>query len=499
MLDESAIADLRAALLAADYTLDAVSDRLGETGLAGLARNSSVPAQRILAGATDAQAQLIRFWLLGRPVAAATIRPLLGCPDALVAAGLIDGNGDQWRAEVELKPHGSQSRSGWICSDQTPLDGRNVAPSEDFVLGASPASTTLTQLVPPGHYGRVLDLGTGCGIQALHLDAGQLVATDLNARALELARISLGLSEVAVDLRLGSLYEPVAGERFDLIVTNPPYVISPPRPDRLIYRDGGFAGDDLMREVVTGAAEHLNPGGTLVVLGNWAITDRPWGERLAEWITPTGCDALVLQREVLDPYEYIELWLADAGLSGRAEYQSRYRQWLDYFADSGITAVGLGWLVLRRADRDQPEVRFEDWPHAVHQPVGAAFAGFFHAVDAARLPEAEFWAHSWRQAPGLVQETFGRPGAADPEHLVLRQGYGFGRAIEPGTALAAVVGACDGELPLGALVAAVSGLLGEGNQDLADELLPRLRELVGLGYLVGEDSQVLTGTRQPRH
>ena len=86
-----------------------------------------------------------------------------------------------------------KSRSGWICSDQTPLDGRNVAPSEDFVLGASPASTTLTQLVPPGHYGRVLDLGTGCGIQALHLDAGQLVATDLNARALELAHASLDL------------------------------------------------------------------------------------------------------------------------------------------------------------------------------------------------------------------------------------------------------------------------------------------------------------------
>jgi len=499
MLDDAAITALRQALLAADYTLDAVSDRLGETGLAGLGRNASVPAQRILAGATDAQAELIRFWLLGRPVAAATIRPLLGCPDALAQAGLIVTNGDQWQAAVELKPHGSQARSGWICSDQTPLDGRNVAPSEDFVLGASPASTTLAQLVPPGHYGRVLDLGTGCGIQGLHLDADQLVATDLNPRALDLARISLGLSEVEADLRLGSLYEPVAGERFDLIVTNPPYVISPPRPDRLIYRDGGFAADDLMREVVTGAAAHLSPGGYLVVLGNWAITDRPWEQRLAEWITPTGCDALVLQREVLDPYEYIELWLADAGLAGRSEYLPRYRQWLDYFADSGIEAVGLGWLVLRRADRDQPEVRFEDWPHAVHQPVGSAFADFFAAVDPARLPESEFWGRAWRQASGLTQETFGHPGAADPEHLVLRQGYGFGRAIEPGTALAAVVGACDGELPLGALVAAVSGLLDEDGQSLANELLPKLRELVGLGYLVGEDSQVLTGTGQSGH
>lgn len=484
MLDDTAISALRRALQDADYTLDAVSERLGDTGLSGLARNSSVPTLRILAGATDAQAELIRFWLLGRPVAATTIRPLLGCPDALVQAGLIHANGDQWQAAVELKPHGSQARSGWICSDQTPLDGRIVPPSEDFVLGASPASTTLAQLVPPGHYGTVLDLGTGCGIQGLHLDADQLVATDLNQRALDLARISLGLSEVTADLRLGSLYEPVAGERFDLIVTNPPYVISPPRPGRLIYRDGGFAGDDLMREVVTGAAAHLNPGGVLVVLGNWAITDRPWDERLAEWITPTGCDALVLQREVLDPYEYIELWLADAGLAGRAEYLPRYRQWLDYFADSGITSVGLGWLVLRRAERAQPEVRFEDWPHAVHQPVGTAFADFFAAVDDARAPEAEFWARCWRQHPELTQETFGEPGAADPEHLVLRQGYGFGRAMEPGTALAAVVGACDGELPLAALVTAVSGLLEVGSQELADDLLPRLRELVALGYLV---------------
>jgi len=484
MLDDTAISALRRALQDADYTLDAVSERLGETGLSGLARNSSVPALRILTGATDAQAELIRFWLLGRPVAAATIRPLLGCPDALTQAGLIQTNGDQWQATVELKPHGSQARAGWICSDQTPLDGRIVPPSEDFVLGASPASTTLAQLVPPGHYGSVLDLGTGCGIQGLHLDADRLVATDLNPRALDLARISLGLSEVAAELRLGSLYEPVADERFDLIVTNPPYVISPPRPGRLIYRDGGFAGDDLMREVVTGAAAHLNPGGVLVVLGNWAITDRPWEQRLAEWIAPTGCDALVLQREVLDPYEYIELWLADAGLAGRSEYLPRYQQWLDYFADSGIEAVGLGWLVLRRADREQPEVRLEDWPHAVHQPVGAAFADFFAAVDDSRSPAAEFWARSWRRHPELAQETLGEPGAADPEHLVLRQGYGFGRAMEPGTALAAVVGACDGELPLAALVAAVSGLLDVDSRELADDLLPRLRELVALGYLV---------------
>ncbi len=72
------------------------------------------------------------------------------------------------------------------------------------------------------------------------------------------------------------------------------------------------------------------------MLGNWAITaDQPWQDRLADWIAPTGCDALVLQRERLDPYEYIEIWLADAGLTGTPEYAPRYAEWVDYFDAAG--------------------------------------------------------------------------------------------------------------------------------------------------------------------
>ena len=104
---------------------------------------------------------------------------------------------------------------------------------------------------------------------------------------------------------------------FDLIVTNPPYVMSPPSGERLVYREGGFTGDALVEQVVRGGAARLNPGGTLQVLGNWAMTkDESWQDRLAGWIRPTGADALVLQRERLDVYEYIEVWLHDAGLVG---------------------------------------------------------------------------------------------------------------------------------------------------------------------------------------
>jgi len=483
MLPTADIDRLRDDLLACGYTLDGLARRLGGPALAGLGRNSSVAASRALGEDRDVQAAAVRLWLLQQPVPATDLAGWASLP-GLRAAGLVTGDAEL-RATVELKPHGSDRSEGWICSDATPLDGWVGQPREDFVLGASPASTTLSQLVPPGRYGRALDLGTGCGIQALHLDAAQIIATDLNPRALELARISLGLSGVPVDLRLGSLYEPVANETFDLIATNPPYVMSPPGHARLVYREGDFTADGLVRQVVTGGAGRLADNGVLTVLANWAVTPgQSWAERLDDWIRPTGCDALVLQREVLDPFEYIEIWLTDAGLAGTPEYLPRYHAWLDYFAAAGIEAVGMGWIAVKKSGREHPELRFEDWPHAVHQPVGQAFGDFFAAVEPFQLIEPDFLSHRWQTHPGLVQETLGDPGAADPQHVVLRQQYGFGRALEAGTALAAIVGACDGELPLGALVGAVAGLLDADADALRDEVIQPLRRLVLDGYLL---------------
>ena len=482
MLNDSDIAQLRADLLAADYTLDGLTERLGSAAIAALARNTSIAATRALGDATDAQADAIRLWLLQRPVPAQRLASWTSLP-ALKAAGLVVGDAEL-RATIELKPHGSDRREGWICSDHTPLDGRVPQPRPDFVLGASPASTTLTQLVPPRHYRRVLDLGTGCGIQALHLDAAQIVATDLNPRALELARIGLGLSEVEAELRLGSLYAPVAGERFDLIVTNPPYVLSPPSDAKLVYREGGFSGDGLMRTVVAQASDHLADDGLLIVLGNWAVTDpEQWEQHLKDWI-PDGCDALVLQRELLDPYEYIEIWLTDAGLQGTDEYASRYAEWLDYFDSIGIVGVGMGWIGLVKSSRGEPVVRIEEWPHAVHQPVGQAFSDFFTAIPTTQLTDAELLATCLRLHPRVVQETIGTPGAADPQHIVLRQQFGLGRAVEAGTALAAIVGACDGDLPIGVLIGAVAGLLDTDTEELTAEVLPQLRRLVADGFVV---------------
>ncbi|WP_375431066.1 methyltransferase [uncultured Friedmanniella sp.] len=489
-------ADLRAVFTTHGYEVDRVVDRIGSAAHAALGRNSTVAGVRALGEDRDPLAVLTRLWLLQRPVPAAALEAALpGLVGPLVEAGVLErGPDDTYRALVDVRPYASDDgASGWVVSDLSPnLDTETHPMRPDFVLGVSSASSTLAQLTLRHPVATALDLGTGCGVQALHLarHAEMITATDLNPRALELARLTMIINGLDVDLRLGSLYEPVAGQRFDLVTTNPPYVMSPPRTDadRLAYREGSWTSDGLVERVVRDGVGHLAEGGTLQVLANWAhLRGQDWTDRIGGWLAGTGCDAHVVQREVLDPYEYVELWLADAGLAGSPDYARRYAEWLDYFATLGIEAVGMGWLTLHRAGRDDPWLRVEDWPYGIEQPIAPAIEAELAAVDLERgLDDAGLLSRAWLLAPDVVEETTGVPGAADPQHLVLRQQRGFRRAIEPGTALAGVLGACDGDLDLATLISSVAGLLDADPAALTAELLPRIRPLVVDGFLLAD-------------
>lgn len=487
---------LRARLVDADYTVDSVLERIGESGQEALGRNTTIAADVALAGATDPLAVLIRLFLLQQGVPEDAAGVALDV-DALVAGEVLERSGDEVRALVDIRPYDSpdDGATGYLVSDLTPgMDSATSATRPDYVLGASPASLTLAQLVVRDEVGTALDLGTGCGVQALHLarHCGRVVGTDLNTRALECARLTAELSGVEVDLRHGSLYEPVAGERFDLIVSNPPYVMSPPDGDdaRLTYREGTHTADGLVEAVVWGAADHLNPGGTAQFLVNWAITaGQPWEERLRGWVEGTGLDCWVIERERMDRFSYIELWLTDAGLAGSPQWRPAYERWLAYFDELGIEEVGMGWILLTAAGRAEPQLRFESWPHAVVQPVGTAFAQDRAALDASLLPLDELLASAPRLAD-VKQETIGEPGAADPQHIVLRQRTGLLRAIEVDTAEGAVLGALDGELTVGQVLGAVAQVLELEATELAAAVVPVIRDALRDQFLVmGEPDQ----------
>ena len=480
--------ELASAFRALDYHVDAVVGLIGAEAHAALARNSTVPAARALAGRDDPLAILTRLWLLQQPVPRAPLEQALpGMAEPLLAAGVLAADADRVRALVDLRPYATDDGNYWVAADLTPNLDTLVSPIRpDHVLGVSAASASLAQLTLRRPVGRALDLGTGCGVQSLHLagHAGEVVATDLNLRAVELARITFALNQVDVDLRPGDLYAPVPSERFDLITTNPPYVMAPPGEARLTYREAGVPGDAVVERVVTEGADHLADDGVLQVLGSWAhVRGQDWTDRVGTWVPTTGCDAHLVQREVLDPYAYIEVWLADAGLTGSAEYAQRYATWCDYFDRLGIEAVGLGWLTLRRTGRT-PSVRIEDWPHPVEQPIAPALSAGLDAVDRlSGMDDDQVLAGRWRLADDVVEETTGPPGAADPEHVVFRQQRGFRRAVALDTATAGILGACDGELTLAQIVASVASLLGVGTETLAAATVERVRTLVVDGFL----------------
>ena len=483
--------EVAAAFRALDYRVDAVVDLIGAEAHTALARNSTVPAVRALGHRDDPLALLTRLWLLQQPVPRTPLEAALpGLVEPLVDAGILSpspGSGHV-SALVDLRPYAGDDGEFWVAADLTPNLDTQVRPIRpDHVLGVSAASSSLAQLTLRRPVGRALDLGTGCGVQSLHLarHADQVVATDLLPRALDLAAITFALNGITVDLRPGDLYAPVAGEAYDLIVTNPPYVMAPPGETRLTYREGGQPGDALVERVVVEGARHLAEGGVLQVLGSWAhISGEDWADRVAGWVDRTGCDAHVVQREVLDPYAYVEIWLADGGLTGAPAYAARYAEWCDYFDRLGIEAVGLGWLTLRRAGRSVPDVRIEEWPHPVEQPIAPALGAGLDAVDRlATTTDAEILSTRWRLVDDVIQETTGRPGAADPEHVVFRQQRGFRRAVALDTATAGILGACDGELTLGQITDSVATLLQADPGALARGTVDRVRTLVGEGWL----------------
>jgi protein-L-isoaspartate O-methyltransferase len=481
-------ARLREALVSADFTVDAVRELLGDVADAALLRNETTPALARTAGDPGPLATLTRLFLLQTTVTAAAAEAALpDLVDRLAAEGVLDRSVGEVAARLDVRPYATEDTTLWVVSDLTPgLDGVAQQVGADHVLGISPASTSLAQLTLRAPVESSLDLGTGCGVQALHLAAhsGRVVATDVNQRALGVARFNAALNEVGdrVEVRAGSFFEPVRGERYDLIATNPPFVISPATGERLVYRDSGLPGDQVVEDIVRAAPDHLTERGWCQVLANWVVErDRPWDERLASWLTP-DVDALVVQRELVDPAAYVELWLKDSGHhpatgGDPAEYRRRYDTWLAWLDDQRVEAIGFGWVNLRNGGSGRHELW--DWPYDVEQPIAPAIADWADGISTDASADARLLLRE-----DVVQETVGPAGAEDPATIVLRQQRGFRRARQADTVVAALVGACDGELAIGPLLDAVAQLLDHDPAETRATYLPVVRELVDEGFLL---------------
>ena len=493
------LASLRADLTDARFTTDHLAELLGPVASGALHRDQPLAARRVLRGSEDPAALLVRLLVLGDavpPDEVAAALPRTGVA-GLIRLGLAvpadptpGGGVPPLHGTCDLRPYGDDRHDWWVASDLSELALGTSLPT-DHVLGVGGASTTLASWTPRPHVARVLDVGTGCGVQALHAadHAEHVVATDLSGRALAFAAFTAGLNDVDLDLRQGSLLDPVMGETFDLVVSNPPFVITPRRDGVPLfeYRDGGAAGDAIVADLVRDLAGVLAPGGIAQLLGNWELrADEEWTDHVAAWVEGTGLDAWVIQRESQDVAEYAETWVRDGGhRPGTPEFDDLYAAWLDDFAARGIERIGFGIITLQRPRTDRaPFCDLEEVGGPVSQPAGpAVLAGLRARTWLAEHSEDELLQVAWSVAPDVTEERVGRPGEPDPMVIQLRRGGGLGGTVRLDTVTAGLVGASDGDLTAEQILGGIAVLTEQAVEDLRAAVLPTLRTLVAQGFL----------------
>ncbi|MCP5152933.1 MAG: methyltransferase [Ectothiorhodospiraceae bacterium] len=471
-----AAARVRAALRAAGIDEGGIADVLGARAPAGL--GPAGLGRRL--GGQDPRAILLRLFLAETSVPVGVVRTALGAEtlDALRTCGLVRVAGGRVRPCVAIEPIGGLL----VTYDRR---SRHRAHTADYVLGPGPVTRRLADLAVPCPRGRVLDLGCGSGTLALLSAAAGATVTgvDVNPRAIAFARFNAALNALDdVELLVGDLFAPVAGRRFDRILCNPPYVVSPART--YTYRD---AATDVCATIARDMPAHLAPGGVGQMLANWPCRHgQGCRETPAAWLPDDGADLLVLAGDGLDPVAYAETWLRQEHADDRV-LANELDAWLAYYREQDIGWLGEGLVTVHRPVGRAPwrEVR------AMPETSGAAGASIGNLVAArdclARCTDdASLLALRLMAPPGVELRERRRAGIdgwdAPVFEVVARRGLRL--AVRVDAVGAAIVRRLDGHLTLAEAAAAVADRAGVDVSALTDGLPSLVRALMQVGLLI---------------
>lgn len=205
---------------------------------------------------------------------------------ALRTMSLIRIDEDVVWAPVNLFP----ATGHYIATDRRTFPKEN-RPEFNRIMWLYPESYMLAGLIDRTRRVRkALDLGTGSGIHALKAapHSEQVIGVDINARAIAFSTFNQRLNSIPnVEFRLGDLYEPVKGEEFDLIVSNPPFNPSSTVKAGVDYWSGGASGEEILSRIIGGLDEHLTESGVchIITLLCHQKSGPSYREKLDTWLT----------------------------------------------------------------------------------------------------------------------------------------------------------------------------------------------------------------------
>jgi methylase of polypeptide subunit release factors len=474
--DVEGIALLRAALVDAGYTPDAVREAL-TTEVAAGRDSAELPLYLIMLKEGGRLATLIKLFLLDVGVDAAEAEEALpGLLDRLELMGVLEQRDGSVKALIEIVP----TDDFLIACDAF----QKELARPDHVLGVSPPARVLAWVTVRRPVARALDLGTGNGLHALYAarHTDEVTAVDINPRAARFARFNALLNDVSIDVREGNLFGPVEDETFDLIVSNPPYVISP--ESEIAYRDGGLSGDSFSEAIVRQLPRHLEPGGIGEVLISWLHPfDGDWTLPVREWVEGSGCDAILLRYSMHVPIDYAAAW--NRPYRGNPQkYGAGVARWMEYFDRLGVEAISWGVIVLRRRDGD-------NWffPYHSHtERITGASEQLLRLIDAqdflASVDDEDFLDSVMTVAPEhrLDQTIRLRDGGELIERNILRLESGLCFEVSIDGAAERVLALLDGEHTVREAIVAAAAESGTPLVEFVDSAIPVLRRLVELGF-----------------
>jgi methylase of polypeptide subunit release factors len=471
---------LRDALVAGGYD----SEALAEVFAVGSALTAFLKAT---SGAAPAHT-LIRLFKLAQMVPVAAARDALApvALDELIDRGLLRQVDGHVTASAAISPAGDGL---YLAHDFDPFfTGGPAAPN--YVLENGPSSDTLASLAVRRGGEQMLDLCVGGGIQSL-LSAGHaahIVGTDVNQRALNFAEFSARLNGVTnLELRRGDLFDPVADERYDLIVANPPFVISP----RSIYqyRDSGLPGDSIGERVIRELPSHLKENGFASVIFNWHHRDdQDWSERPLSWVANSGCDAWLTAFDSEQPLKYAARWIKHGEAQSGADRAALLDEWLEYHRRLGIGMITFGAIIMRRRSTGPNWVRTDRVNSSGNRrSFSEQILRIFAAQDflAENVSDQRLLAHAFALVPDhemrQIAKSTGDGWTVESASLRHTRGFEFIGRVD--AEVMTLLGGCNGQRTLNQLFAGMAERLKVDFDRFAPGGLKVIRTLIASGFM----------------
>jgi SAM-dependent methyltransferase len=345
LLTDATCGDLRAHFAAVGFTPDLITQ--AELFAPGLLLGPRLPLLRWwLEQRSEPGAALARLFVYHDALPSADARSALGAEltDALIAAGVVapasTDNDGLLTARFIITP---LNGGLWLLSDA-------LTAGADAAMGPGGGTQVLGRLVPQGFRGTVLDVGCGAGSLALiaaHRGARRAIGVDINPRAVEIARFNARLNNLAADFEVGDATQPVAGQRFDLVLSQPPFVVHPADQANVTYLFGGAGGDELPLRFASEIARMLVPGGRALML--MQVPERegdPVAGRIRAALNGAPVDVLIIGSKAPLPAVQASVFASYDDPTLGQRYDQTVRSYLKHFQSLGVNQFSGALVVL---------------------------------------------------------------------------------------------------------------------------------------------------------